>query len=216
MQNCIGFLSLFITFTGNPQWIEIQMELKSTCLRAEDRHDLICRLFNMKLDLMLKDFKKGDIFGKIRARKNHYSYFSYTHINFCLHTLKLFVKNFFINSIICITLQPKSNIFKFIVTTFHADVCTIEFKKCGLPHAHILLRLKSEISLNLISTLIDSYVQKYLARHVIEKCLYMMHGPCGEQNMKSPRMHDSKCSKRFPKRFVATTMSDEDGYPLYI
>lgn len=95
--NWIGFPSLFITFTGNPQWIEIQMELKSTCLRTEDRPDLICRVFKMKLDLMLKDFKKGDIFAKIRARKNHYSYFSYTHINFCLHTLKLFVKNFFIS-----------------------------------------------------------------------------------------------------------------------
>lgn len=44
---------------------------------------------------------------------------------------------------------------------------------------------------------------------------YMMHGPCGEQNLNSPCMKDKKCSKRFPKRYVETTKSDDDGYPLY-
>lgn len=46
-------------------------ELKTTCLRAEDRPDLICRVFKMKLDLMLKDFRKGDICERIQGRKNH-------------------------------------------------------------------------------------------------------------------------------------------------
>lgn len=70
--NWIGFPSLFITFTCNEQWIEIQREVKTTHLRAEDRPDIICRVFKMKLDRMIKDFKKGEIFGHTRARKCHY------------------------------------------------------------------------------------------------------------------------------------------------
>lgn len=70
--NWIGFPSLFITITCNPQWKEIQAELKNANLRAEDRPDIICRVFKMKLDLMLKDFKKRTIFGKLRARKYLY------------------------------------------------------------------------------------------------------------------------------------------------
>lgn len=45
--------------------------------------------------------------------------------------------------------------------------------------------------------------------------MYMIHGPCGEQKLKSPCMHDRKCSKQFMKGYVETTMSNDNGYPLY-
>lgn len=71
-------------------------ELKTTCLIAEDRPDLICRVFKIMLDLMLKDFKKEE-FYLIHSHKNHKPYFSYIHIKFCYSTRNLFIKNFYIS-----------------------------------------------------------------------------------------------------------------------
>ncbi|XP_031131717.1 uncharacterized protein LOC116033103 [Ipomoea triloba] len=48
----IGYPSLFITFT---------------CLRAEDRPDIVARIFKMKLDSLIKEFKAGKLFGPVKA-----------------------------------------------------------------------------------------------------------------------------------------------------
>ncbi|XP_012850977.1 PREDICTED: uncharacterized protein LOC105970691 [Erythranthe guttata] len=48
--NWIGFPSLFITITCNPQWPEIQRALSGTNLRPEDRPDILARVFKMKLN----------------------------------------------------------------------------------------------------------------------------------------------------------------------
>ncbi|XP_028764312.1 uncharacterized protein LOC114722451 [Neltuma alba] len=44
---------------------------------------------------------------------------------------------------------------------------------------------------------------------------FMMHGPCGPSNRKSPCMKDEKCSKYFPRRYAPHTIIDDDGYPTY-
>ena len=44
---------------------------------------------------------------------------------------------------------------------------------------------------------------------------FMMHGPCGEANKKSPCMMENKCTKHFPKRYNVNTTIDEDGFPVY-
>jgi len=52
----LGKPSLFITFTANPQWIEIQRELlPGQC--PNDRPDIVARVFNMKARQLLKDIK---------------------------------------------------------------------------------------------------------------------------------------------------------------
>ncbi|CAN1128959.1 hypothetical protein LINPERPRIM_LOCUS17159 [Linum perenne] len=44
---------------------------------------------------------------------------------------------------------------------------------------------------------------------------FMIHGPCGIDNPKSPCMVDGKCKKKFPKAYNTETISDMHGYTLY-
>ncbi|XP_061364451.1 uncharacterized protein LOC133307903 [Gastrolobium bilobum] len=44
---------------------------------------------------------------------------------------------------------------------------------------------------------------------------YMMHGPCGPDNYKSPCMKNGHCSKKFPKKFCSRTFIDDNGFPRY-
>ncbi|XP_019184363.1 PREDICTED: ATP-dependent DNA helicase PIF1-like [Ipomoea nil] len=55
----IDYPNLFITFTCNPKWPEIQRFLEKRNLKAEDRPDIVCRVFKMKLE--------GKLFGAVRA-----------------------------------------------------------------------------------------------------------------------------------------------------
>lgn len=43
----------------------------------------------------------------------------------------------------------------------------------------------------------------------------MMHGPCGEANIKTPCMTKDGCSKHFRKNLCADTTIDQNGFPLY-
>ncbi|CAO2822922.1 unnamed protein product [Amaranthus hypochondriacus] len=43
----------------------------------------------------------------------------------------------------------------------------------------------------------------------------MMHGLCGNANLKSPCMNDGKCTKHFPKKYNAETTIDKARYPVY-
>nr|GEW31666.1 hypothetical protein CTI12_AA222900 [Tanacetum cinerariifolium] len=44
---------------------------------------------------------------------------------------------------------------------------------------------------------------------------YMLHGPCGKNARNTTYTSDGKCSKHFPKPFLAKTFLDEEGYPHY-
>src|ERR1044072_894171 len=97
---------------------------------------------------------------------------------------------------------------------------TIEFQKRGLPHAHILLWLHPSNKLNTIA-LVDSVIRVELPDPVKFPKLfevvsnYMVHGPCGSSNTKSPCMKNAKCSKKFPKKVATETSFDNDGFPIY-
>src|ERR1044071_1313938 len=62
----VGKPDLFITVTCNPNWPEIKEALLSG-QTAQDRPDLISRVFNMKLKAIFNDILKEDIFGKVLA-----------------------------------------------------------------------------------------------------------------------------------------------------
>ncbi len=53
---------LFITMTCNPNWLEIMHEL-TLGEEANDRSDLTSRVFNMKLNALLKDLLQNGVLG---------------------------------------------------------------------------------------------------------------------------------------------------------
>ncbi|XP_042005913.1 uncharacterized protein LOC121754654 [Salvia splendens] len=44
---------------------------------------------------------------------------------------------------------------------------------------------------------------------------FMVHGPCGIVRKSSPCMANGRCTKYFPKKYIAETNFDDDGYPIY-
>ncbi|GJV77616.1 ATP-dependent DNA helicase PIF1 [Tanacetum coccineum] len=101
-----------------------------------------------------------------------------------------------------------------------AVVYVIEIQKQGLPHAHILLWLEenckcktpSEID-DIISAEMPSPTNDPDGYKVVTN--YMLHGPCGKDARNAACTNDGKCSKYFPKPFLAKMFLDEDGYPHY-
>lgn len=97
---------------------------------------------------------------------------------------------------------------------------TIEFQKRCLPHAHILLWLTNDNKLR-AGTDIDRVISTELPHPELYLRLYdavnkyMIYGPCGEANPKSPCMKNNKCMKFYPKPFLPTTSIDDLGYPMY-
>jgi hypothetical protein len=65
----VGFPDLFITFTCNPYWPEIQRVLKKDNLKPHDRSDIVTRVFKVKFDELLKDLTKKHVLGKVVACK---------------------------------------------------------------------------------------------------------------------------------------------------
>lgn len=58
--------TLFITFTVNPNWVEIKRELLPG-QSANDRPDLVARVFHLKCKQLLAEIKTEQIFGKYKG-----------------------------------------------------------------------------------------------------------------------------------------------------
>ena len=67
-----GYPDLFITITCNVNWPEILDFVKSRGLTTSDRPNIVCRVFKMKLDQMMTNFKKNNFFGKVNAGIPYY------------------------------------------------------------------------------------------------------------------------------------------------
>lgn len=81
----------------------------------------------------------------------------------------------------------------------------VEFQKRGLPHVHMLVWLSSDAKKNLKGS-IDSYVSAEIPDPEKDPVGYaavtgfMIHGPCGAENPKSPCMKQFECIRHFPKK----------------
>ncbi|XP_076931995.1 uncharacterized protein LOC143597361 [Bidens hawaiensis] len=115
---------------------------KDTKLNSEDRPDILCRLFKVKFDAMIKLVKDKSLFGRVQA-----------------------------------------------------VVYTIEFQKRGLPHAHICIFLHPGSKIHNPKD-VDKFISAEIANKDTDPDLYklvsdhMIHGPCGDANLKCTCMSD--------------------------
>ncbi|XP_017239700.1 uncharacterized protein LOC108212487 [Daucus carota subsp. sativus] len=97
----------------------------------------------------------------------------------------------------------------------------VEFQKRGLPHVHMLVWLDGP-SKKFLKENVDKFVSAEIPDPDIDPLGYaavkgyMMHGPCGLQNPKSPCMKNFKCIRHFPKKYCPKTVFDDSGFPLYM
>jgi hypothetical protein len=89
----IGFPDLFITFTCNPNWPEIQRELSKHNLKPHDRPDIITRVFKMKFEALMKDLTQKQILGKVLACKFIYILIPLSYIETYFLHVNLFISN---------------------------------------------------------------------------------------------------------------------------
>lgn len=60
-----GYPDLFLTFTCNSRWMQIQRHLSKSSNQAVYRPDICCRVFHIKLEQMMADFKSRKVFGRV-------------------------------------------------------------------------------------------------------------------------------------------------------
>lgn len=96
-------------------------------------------------------------------------------------------------------------------------MCSIEWQKRGLPHAHILVWLVTPISPNDIDKIIRAEIPNPIEDQLLFNIVKsnMIHGPCGSLNPYTPCMKDGFCIKRYPRPLICETQTGNDGYPLY-
>nr|KAJ0227758.1 hypothetical protein LSAT_V11C100044710 [Lactuca sativa] len=108
----------------------------------------------------------------------------------------------------------------YVFFIIHEIVFTIEFQERGLPHSHICLFMHSEYKLPTVE-FIDPMIFAEIPDRDEDPELYslvnefMIHGPCGAENINCPCMVEKKCSKNIPKQFCNHTFVDQNGFPLY-
>jgi hypothetical protein len=100
----------------------------------------------------------------------------------------------------------------------NAFIYTIEFQKCDLPHAHIIVWLrKGPWNASMIDTFISAQLPDPTTDPVEFDVVssFMVHGPCGPGVAYSPCMTYGSCSKFYPKQFCEHTSILENGLAQY-
>nr|GEY64168.1 hypothetical protein [Tanacetum cinerariifolium]GEY66942.1 hypothetical protein [Tanacetum cinerariifolium] len=107
-----------------------------------------------------------------------------------------------------------------ILRKYCSVVYVIKFQKRGLPHAHILLWLEEEFKCRTPDQINDIILAELPcptndpdAYKLVSE--FMLHGPCGVEAKHAPCTNEGKCSKHYPKKSLAETIINEDGYPVY-
>lgn len=190
-----GKPDLFVTMTCNPSWPEIRGELKQG-ETPNDRPDLICRVFRLKLKELLHDLEKKGVFGAAVA---------------CVHVVE-FQKRGLPHAHILIILsqgaKPRTadDIDKMVSHAAFLLACT---RRCSGAHRAAVPPLPVQVSAELPDQATHPRLYKAVTSH-------MLHGPCATRPCAAEGFKDGKCTKQFPKDFQAHTLLPADGFPSYM
>ncbi len=95
---------------------------------------------------------------------------------------------------------------KHILGRMIAGIYVVEFQKCGLPYAHILIFFTEDCKPHtvedvdhMINAELPNSKTNKLAHKTVVRC--MMHGPCGAAFPNAPYMEEGKCKKQYPRKF---------------
>ena len=102
----------FITMTCNPNWKEIQDQLLEG-QTAQDRPDIVARVFKLKKDQLMQDLKSGDALGKVVANMDVIEFqkrgLPHAHILIILADDDRIMTPEFVNSAVVAELPPDPN-----------------------------------------------------------------------------------------------------------
>ncbi|XP_010456611.1 PREDICTED: uncharacterized protein LOC104738072 [Camelina sativa] len=108
-----GFPDLFITFTCNPKCPEITRYVKEHGLNANDRPDIICRIFKIKLESLMFDVTEKKLLGKTVAAMYTMEFqkrgLPHAHILLFMDQKSKLPTSDEINNIICVEIPDKDN-----------------------------------------------------------------------------------------------------------
>ncbi|XP_031126425.1 uncharacterized protein LOC116028721 [Ipomoea triloba] len=204
-----GYPNLFITFTCNPKWPEIQRYLKKCQLKAENRPDIVCRVFKMKLDCLVKEIKAGNLFGVVTAVVYTIEFqkrgLPHAHILIFLEKAPSLSTAACMDNFISTEIPDKEEDYEY----YKAVEEFMIHGPCGL---HKIEEFMIHGPCGLHKTTSPCMVNN--------KCLHKTTSPCMVNNKCSkhfpkPCMVNNKCSKHFPKKFVDVSSWDAEGYPIY-
>ena len=183
-----GYPDIFLTFTCNPAWPEIKRFCSKMGLDPSDRPDILTRIFNLKLEALMKVLKDDQIFGELKAGTSLLHI--YTNIEFLSYSISINL---------------------LYIYSFFVEVYTIEFQKRGLPHVHIILFLEDDSKVKDADD-VDKIISAELPDKIADPELYelvgkyMMHGPCGQCDTDAPCMRDVDVQSTSPKNSQNTPL----------
>ncbi|KAL3635911.1 hypothetical protein CASFOL_020458 [Castilleja foliolosa] len=214
----------FITFTCNVKWPEICRHLERIGhTAAQDRPDIIARVFRIKVQQFLRFMRSDRTFGEIVAGAS-VSY-ALLKLRSSLQTADKLQRPYLClgASVSCALLKLRISLQtadKLETPSLCLDLHTIEFQKRCLPHCHTLIWVAPADKVRDAAD-IDKYISAEIPDPCTDPALYkivtdfMIHGPCGLARPNSPCMRDSRCTKSFPKMLECSSRFDKEGYVHY-
>ncbi|KAL3616054.1 hypothetical protein CASFOL_040348 [Castilleja foliolosa] len=169
----------FVTFTCNVKWPEISRHMsKVGTEHAQNRPDIIARVFHIKVQEFFKFIRSEKPFGEVAA-----GILQITEVYYRFPDL-------FLATIIAAAYYNLPSHYSCTSTrTIH--LYTIEFQKRGLPHCHSLIWVTTPYKIHDAAS-VDRYVTAEIpdpsVQPVLHKVItdYMIHGPCGLARPGSP------------------------------